>query len=235
MIVCTVPEIEGYRITENLGLVRLSHGRLTLRHPLLRSAVLGGMSELRRRKLNAACAIVVHTKEDDMAREGYFIIDSDMHFNEPNDLWARYLEEPHRANPPQFFGGQKQAITITGSGNLNRDEIEMLERGGNYGWSVREGSHPFRPERPKGPGEFQQPVVEHPHSDFRSITGGWVYHGKRLPELAGAYLYGDYDMERTATAMASLGRESISTSSPSCRTRSLAKYVCSRSSLITTS
>ncbi|WP_370333850.1 LuxR C-terminal-related transcriptional regulator [Mycolicibacterium hippocampi] len=42
---------------ENLGLVRLSHGRLTLRHPLLRSAVLGGMSELRRRKLNAEFAM----------------------------------------------------------------------------------------------------------------------------------------------------------------------------------
>ena len=83
------------------------------------------------------------------------------------------------------------------AGEIGQDLWEMIyliERGGNYGWSVREGSHPFRPERPKGPGEFQQPVVEHPHSDFRSITGGWVYHGKRLPELAGAYLYGDYDM-----------------------------------------
>ena len=83
------------------------------------------------------------------------------------------------------------------AGEIGQDLWEMvylIERGGNYGWSVREGSHPFRPERPKGPGEFQQPIVEHPHSDFRSITGGWVYRGKRLPELRGAYIYGDYDM-----------------------------------------
>ena len=81
-------------------------------------------------------------------------------------------------------------------GEVGQDLWEMIyliQKGGNYGWSVREGAHPFRPERPKGPGELQQPIVEHPHSDFRSITGGWVYRGKRLPELTGAYIYGDYD------------------------------------------
>jgi uncharacterized repeat protein (TIGR03806 family) len=89
--------------------------------------------------------------------------------------------------------------SVTGdlwAGEVGQDLWEMvylIRRGGNYGWSVREGSHPFRPERPKGPAEFQQPIVEHSHTDFRSITGGWVYHGKRLPELEGAYIYGDYD------------------------------------------
>lgn len=81
-------------------------------------------------------------------------------------------------------------------GEVGQDLWEMvylIQRGGNYGWSVREGAHPFRPERPKGPAEFVAPIVEHSHSDFRSITGGWVYRGKRLPELTGAYIYGDYD------------------------------------------
>lgn len=81
-------------------------------------------------------------------------------------------------------------------GEVGQDLWEMvylIQRGGNYGWSVREGAHPFRPERVKGPGEFQPPIVEHPHSDFRSLTGGWVYRGRRHPELAGAYIYGDYD------------------------------------------
>ena len=81
-------------------------------------------------------------------------------------------------------------------GEVGQDLWEMvylIQKGGNYGWSVREGAHPFRPERPKGPAEFVAPIVEHPHSDFRSITGGWIYRGKRLPELVGAYIYGDYD------------------------------------------
>ncbi len=82
------------------------------------------------------------------------------------------------------------------AGEVGQDLWEMvylIQRGGNYGWSVREGRYPFRPERPKGPGEFIPPLVEHPHSDFRSLTGGFVCYSERLPELTGAYIYGDYD------------------------------------------
>lgn len=82
------------------------------------------------------------------------------------------------------------------AGEVGQDLWEMIyriQRGGNYGWSVREGTHPFRPERPLGPTPILEPVVEHSHSMFRSITGGHVYHGDRLPELQGTYIYGDYD------------------------------------------
>jgi uncharacterized repeat protein (TIGR03806 family) len=76
------------------------------------------------------------------------------------------------------------------------ESVLRIEKGGNYGWSVREATHPFRPQRKLGPSPILPPVVEHPHSEFRSITGGYVYRGKRLPELRGAYLYGDYDTGR---------------------------------------
>ena len=76
------------------------------------------------------------------------------------------------------------------------DDFPAFERGGNYGWSVTEGSHPFRPERNRGPSPILPPIVEHDHANFRSITGGYVYHGERLSELAGAYIYGDYDTGR---------------------------------------
>jgi uncharacterized repeat protein (TIGR03806 family) len=84
-------------------------------------------------------------------------------------------------------------------GEVGQDLWEMIykvQKGGNYGWSVQEGSHPFRPERKKGPTPILPPVVEHSHSDFRSITGGFVYHGKRLAALEGTYLYGDFDTGR---------------------------------------
>jgi uncharacterized repeat protein (TIGR03806 family) len=74
--------------------------------------------------------------------------------------------------------------------------IYRIEKGGNYGWSVQEGTHPFRPERKKGPTPILKPVVEHSHSDFRSITGGFVYHGSRLPALRNFYIYGDFDTGR---------------------------------------
>jgi uncharacterized repeat protein (TIGR03806 family) len=82
------------------------------------------------------------------------------------------------------------------AGEVGQDLWEMIyivQRGGNYGWSINEGKHPFRPDRVKGPGKFQQPIVEHPHSDFRSVTGGYVFQSDRLPELKGSYIYGDYD------------------------------------------
>jgi uncharacterized repeat protein (TIGR03806 family) len=85
------------------------------------------------------------------------------------------------------------------AGDVGQDLWEMIyliRRGGNYGWSVNEGAHPFRPQRQRGPGDFERPIVEHPHSDFRSITGGYVYGSDRLPELKGAYIYGDYDTGR---------------------------------------
>jgi uncharacterized repeat protein (TIGR03806 family) len=74
--------------------------------------------------------------------------------------------------------------------------IYKVEKGGNYGWSVQEGTHPFRPERKKGPTPILPPVVEHPHSDFRSITGGFVYRGERVSALRGQYVYGDFDTGR---------------------------------------
>ncbi|HZZ74174.1 MAG TPA: PQQ-dependent sugar dehydrogenase, partial [Pirellulales bacterium] len=73
------------------------------------------------------------------------------------------------------------------------ESVFHLEKGGNYGWSVFEGTHTFRPERKLGPTPVLKPVVEHDHSQFRSITGGFVYRGKRLPDLFGNYVYADFE------------------------------------------
>jgi uncharacterized repeat protein (TIGR03806 family) len=70
--------------------------------------------------------------------------------------------------------------------------IDRVERGGNYGWSVMEGPQPVLVDSKRGPTRILPPLIAHPHSEAASITGGYVYHGNRLPELGGAYLYGDY-------------------------------------------
>jgi glucose/arabinose dehydrogenase len=72
------------------------------------------------------------------------------------------------------------------------EEINLLEKGANYGWNIRESLHPFSP---KGVGyrpELTDPIWEYHHSVGKSITGGHVYRGKQLPELEGMYLYADY-------------------------------------------
>ena len=95
------------------------------------------------------------------------------------------------------------------AGDVGQNEWEMvylIKNGGNYGWSLREGTHPFRPKSrqkadPAAP--ITPPVAEYPHSrksdrpdDGKSITGGYVYRGKSLPQLAGVYVYGDFDTGR---------------------------------------
>ena len=72
------------------------------------------------------------------------------------------------------------------------EEINIIRSGGNYGWSVRESLHPFGA---KGTGvreDLIDPIWEYHHDIGKSITGGFVYRGSKLPELAGAYLYADY-------------------------------------------
>jgi len=70
--------------------------------------------------------------------------------------------------------------------------LYRVERGGTYGWSVMEGRQPVRPEARRGPTQILPPMVDHPHTEARSVTGGYVYHGERYPDLEGAYIYGDY-------------------------------------------
>jgi len=76
------------------------------------------------------------------------------------------------------------------------DMVVRVEKGGNYGWSVVEGTHPFKPEQKVGPTPILKPVYEHEHSQARSVTGGFVYHGKQFPDLQNAYVYGDYETGR---------------------------------------
>src|SRR5499425_2712008 len=62
-----------------------------------------------------------------MAREGYLILDSDLHMMEPDDLWARYLDGPYKANPPRFLGGQQRALTPSPEDKANADTIMGME------------------------------------------------------------------------------------------------------------
>src|SRR5271156_6044019 len=62
-----------------------------------------------------------------MAREGYLILDSDLHMMEPDDLWARYLDEPYRATAPRFFDAQQQKLASNFEDKGNADVIEGME------------------------------------------------------------------------------------------------------------
>ena len=71
------------------------------------------------------------------------------------------------------------------------EEINHVVKG-NYGWRLREGKHTFINDGEKPFGETIDPIFEYSHDWGRSITGGHVYYGSRVPELTGHYVYGDY-------------------------------------------
>jgi glucose/arabinose dehydrogenase len=73
------------------------------------------------------------------------------------------------------------------------EEINIIEKGKNYGWSNREGYHAFgnRPDV-EGVATPTDPIWEYDHSVGKSITGGRVYNSDRLPTLKGKYVYADY-------------------------------------------
>ncbi len=104
------------------------------------------------------------------------------------ETWAYGLRNPWRITCDPKTGH----IWVGNNGQDMYEQAYLVERGANYGWSVFEGSQPFYSKRKLGPTPHVKPTVEHPHSEARSLTGGVVYHGKKLPELQGAYIYGDY-------------------------------------------
>jgi glucose/arabinose dehydrogenase len=104
------------------------------------------------------------------------------------ETWAYGLRNPWRMTVDRKTGH----LWVGNNGQDLWEQAYLVRKGENYGWSVVEGSHPFYPSRKPGPTPFTKPTVEHPHSESRSLTGGIVYYGSKLPQLRGAYLYGDY-------------------------------------------
>lgn len=110
------------------------------------------------------------------------------------EVWAYGLRNVWR------FSFDRETGTMWGGdvGQWAWEEIDIIKKGKNYGWNLREGKHPFVNEKagvpPPGtdPATFVEPVVDHNRKEARSITGGYVYRGLRHPDMRGAYVYADY-------------------------------------------
>lgn len=108
------------------------------------------------------------------------------------ELWAYGLRNPWRLS----FDRPSGQLWVGNNGQDLWEQVYLVQKGGNYGWSVTEGSNIFQAQRTAGPDPISPPAAEHPHSEARSLTGGRVYRGTRLPELVGAYIYGDWSTGR---------------------------------------
>jgi len=108
------------------------------------------------------------------------------------EIWAYGLRNPWRMS----IDPKQGHVWVGNNGQDLWETAHLVRRGDNLGWSVYEGSHPFYPERQRGPTPIVPPTIEHSHAEFRSLTGGVVYYGDVLPDLNGAYIYGDYSSGR---------------------------------------
>ncbi len=107
------------------------------------------------------------------------------------EIWAYGLRNVWRMSFDRVTGD----LWAGDVGQNTWEEIDLITRGGNYGWNIREAAHPFRPGDPADP--LIDPVVEYPQRSGRqivgqSVTGGYVYRGAAVAALYGAYVYGDY-------------------------------------------
>jgi glucose/arabinose dehydrogenase len=123
-------------------------------------------------------------------RQGYGIPKDNPFVNDPKfrpEIYAYGMRNPWRFSFDRATG----LLYAADVGESEWEEVDLIQKGGNYGWSAREGAHDFKPHSPDL--KTFDPIFEYPHAQMAaSITGGYVYHGTKLPGLVGWYVFGDY-------------------------------------------
>lgn len=115
------------------------------------------------------------------------------------EIWAYGLRNPWRCS----FDRQDGRMFCADVGQNLFEEVDIITRGGNFGWRIREGLHCFDPNNPNTPppvcpdtgadgNPLIDPIHEYSRSEGISATGGYVYRGTQEPELFGQYIFGDW-------------------------------------------
>lgn len=104
------------------------------------------------------------------------------------EIWAYGLRNPWRIS----FDPKTRELWAGDVGQNSIEEIDVIIRGGNYGWRLREGHACYEPDTGCPEEGLVAPVVQYSHRFGVSVTGGHVYRGARLKDLQGAYIYGDF-------------------------------------------
>jgi len=129
-----------------------------------------------------------------------YAIPSDNPFIDPEqfpgarpEIYAFGLRNPWRFSFDRRRHGGTGQLWAADVGQEKHEEINLIRKGGNYGWRIREGFKPFNDRDALRPEDrLINPLVDHERRDAGSITGGHVYRGRQNPLLQGAYVYGDY-------------------------------------------
>lgn len=102
------------------------------------------------------------------------------------EIWAYGFRNPYRFSMDRETGD----IWIGDVGQGSVEEIDLLQKGGNFGWNHYEGTDVYGDVSSEL--SYLAPVFEYGHDEGVSITGGNVYRGSDVPALQGQYIYGDF-------------------------------------------
>jgi uncharacterized repeat protein (TIGR03806 family) len=121
---------------------------------------------------------------------------------DPNDVrtefWAVGLRNPWRMSFDEASG----YLYCGDVGQGEREEVDIITKGGNYGWNYREGTVRYQGQNSPPPPEasFLEPILDYQRmgasadstQEGNCVIGGVVYHGTGIPQLTGDYVFGDY-------------------------------------------
>jgi putative heme-binding domain-containing protein len=108
------------------------------------------------------------------------------------EVWAYGFRNPWKMS----FDRKSGELWVGDVGWELWEMVYHVHKADNFGWSLYEGRQPVHTERPRGPTPIVPPTVEIPHTEGASVTGGYVYRGKKFPKLVGTYVFGDWETRR---------------------------------------
>lgn len=108
------------------------------------------------------------------------------------EIWAYGFREPWRFS----FDRVTKELWVGDVGQDRFEEVAVVGKGENHGWNVFEGFSPFSNQYQVQDRTYVEPVLSYPRSLGVSVTAGFVYRGTRAPQLAGWYIFGDFESRR---------------------------------------
>ena len=105
------------------------------------------------------------------------------------EVWAYGLRNPWRFS----FDVPSGRLFVADVGQDKFEEIDILQKGGNFGWNIMEGLHCFKPSSGCNMTGLILPITEYDHSQGDAVIGGYVYRGPAIPRLSGTYLFSDFE------------------------------------------
>jgi len=104
------------------------------------------------------------------------------------EIWAYGIRNAWRFS----FDRATKQLFASDVGESTWEEVDIIEKGANYGWRIAEGNHCFNPKLNCDITGITKPIAEYGHRDGVCIIGGYVYEGKQLPAIKGKYFFADW-------------------------------------------